>query len=110
MEPVRSQSYDDRRVNVGRHCQLQLPAFWRRVSGPRRGDIVASNEARQNLNGGPNQLIPLQCTASGRGILEFLVGSKRSGYSTPVYLFIVFIVSVVLWGVMPWIISAYGDE
>lgn len=47
--------------------------------------------------------------ASGRGIIEFLVGSKRSNYSTPVYLFVVFLVSVVLWGVMPWIISAYAD-
>jgi len=47
--------------------------------------------------------------ATGRGVVEFFVGSKRSNYSTPVYLFIVFLVSVILWGVMPWIVSAYGD-
>ena len=47
--------------------------------------------------------------APGKGVVEFLVGSKRSNYSTPVYLFIVFLVSIVLWGVMPWIISAYAE-
>jgi len=47
--------------------------------------------------------------APGKGVVEFLVGNKRSNYSTPVYLFIVFLVSVVLWGVMPWIISAYAE-
>jgi len=47
--------------------------------------------------------------AQNRGIIEFFVGNKRNNYSTPVYLFMVFIVTIVLWGAMPWLMHEFDE-